>query len=86
MVTHRFAHELLRMQAGVDDAVILTKQFVTPVAGNLAELVVDVRDLARDIGRRDDSRVIERSFQIGELGCRLDVSHRYTWAWLLRAS
>ena len=46
---------------------ILADQLLPRVTGDLAELVVDVRDPAGDVGDRDDRRVIERPLEIGQL-------------------
>src|SRR5262245_37000667 len=49
----------LRVVARVDDAVILAEQLLARVLRDVAELVVDVRDDAAMIRRRDDRRLIE---------------------------
>ena len=77
----QIADEVLRVQGGVDDAMVLPDQLLPAVAGDLAEFVVDVRDLACHVGRRHDRGMIERPFQIGELRCGLNLRHRYTWTW-----
>ncbi len=43
---------------------VLSEQLVAAVLGDLAELLVDVRNHARDVGRRDDRRLIQRILQI----------------------
>ena len=72
------AHELVGVQARVDDPVVLAEELLAGIARNLTELVVDVGDPARHVGGRDDGGVVERPFQIGELDCGFDVSHLYT--------
>jgi hypothetical protein len=52
---------------GVDEAVVLPDQLVAGVAGYLAELVVDVGDGPLLIGDGDDSRLVQRELQVGEL-------------------
>ena len=53
------ANELLRVIGGVDEAVVLPEQLLARVPRDLAELVVDVRDDAPMIRRRDDRRLVE---------------------------
>ena len=72
---------------------ILAEQLLARVAGDLAELVVDVGDPAGDVGRRDDGGVIERALEVGELlrvGAACQAwsipSLDYTWARWLNAT
>jgi hypothetical protein len=46
----QISEKRLRMMARVDDTMVLAEQFLTGEFGNLAELVVRVRDVARRVG------------------------------------
>jgi len=69
----QIADEVLRVIAGIDDAVILPDQLLARVAGYLHELVVDVRDPTGDVGRGHDRGVIDGAFQVREDEVRPDV-------------
>jgi hypothetical protein len=63
---------------------ILSEEFLPRIAGDLAKLVVDVRDPAGHIGRGDNSGLVERSLEIGELAVigqwrRHPSSHYLLW-------
>ncbi|MNC78811.1 hypothetical protein D3C75_1311200 [compost metagenome] len=64
------------MQAGVEDPVIGPQQFLAAVAGDAAELLVDVRDPATEVGfGKDRGRIDSRAVVIvHEFLCTLVVS------------
>ena len=53
------AHEFLRVVPGIDDAMVLAEEFISCVLGDIAELVVRVRDDPSPIRCRDDGRLIQ---------------------------
>jgi CheY-like chemotaxis protein len=78
-------HELLRVIPGVDDAVVLAEELIARIARDLTELVVRIGDAAVHVGDRDDRRMIERAFEIGELPFVGDVM-RSQWIYLADAA
>ena len=61
------ADEFLRMEAGVDDAVVLSQQFFSRILRDRTELVVHERDPAPRIGDGYDRVLVERGSQLGDL-------------------
>ena len=81
------ADELFGVIGGVDDAMVLPDQFLARIARNFHELVVDVGDPARHVGRGHDRGTIKGTFEVGELlnmirpavvRGRLRIVHRVT--------
>ena len=61
------ANEFLRMETGVDDAVILAQQFLARIFRDRAELVVRVGYRAARIGDGDDGVLVKRRPQVRDL-------------------
>src|SRR5215218_169574 len=61
--TPQVLEELPGVVAGVENAVILTHQLLHIVLGDLAELVVHVRDLAVLVGDRNHGGFVQRAFK-----------------------
>jgi hypothetical protein len=57
------------MQAGIEDAVVGPQQFLAAVAGNAAELLVDVSDPTLQVGLGKDRSRIH--------GCAIVVIHKH---------
>ena len=70
--------KLLRVVAGVEDAVVLANQFLSGVLADGAEFVVHIGDRAPDVGHRHDGVLIEGELLVKhfrgdgfQLGCSL---------------
>src|SRR5207249_1838251 len=61
------ADEFRRMEGRIDDAVILSDQFLARVLRDRAELVVYESDPALRIGDRHYGMLVERSLQVADL-------------------
>src|ERR1039458_7968017 len=59
--------KLVRMVAGVEDAVILADQFILGILAYGAELIVDVSNSALDVGHRHDGVLIQSELLIVQL-------------------
>src|SRR5689334_8953281 len=54
------------MMPGVDDAVILSEQFLPRIFGNRAKLVVNVGDFSLRVGDGHDGMLVQSRFQFAE--------------------
>src|SRR5262245_20738578 len=58
------------MMAGVDDAMVLSEQFIAGIFGNLTEFVVRVGDVARRVGDGHDGMRVERVLDVAQFSNR----------------
>ena len=67
--------EILALHAGVQDTVILVQQFFAAVTADLAQLVIGVDDVTRQIGGADNGVLIQGKLLVRQIGeCSLQVA------------
>ena len=62
--------KLTRMDTGIEDAVIAVEQLGAGVTTDLAELVVGINNVTRQIGGADNGMLVQRKLLVGQIGQR----------------